>query len=66
MIKNNKFFTGSKPMYCDYIVFGFFIWARNSSKKQLLDKYDILWNWRERMLDLYDGFARKSNGFEIK
>jgi glutathione S-transferase len=66
MVKNNKFFTGSKPMYCDYIVFGFFMWARNSSKKQLLEKDDALWHWRERMLDLYDGFARKSNGYEIK
>lgn len=66
IIKDNKFFTGSKPMYCDYILFGFFMWARNCSKKQLLEKDDILWAWRERMLDLYDGFARNSNGFEIK
>ena len=48
------------------ILFGFFMWARNCSKKRLLEKDDVLWAWRERMLDLYDGFARNSNGFEIK
>ncbi len=53
-------------MYCDYLLFGFFMWARNTSPKQLLDKNDILWLWRERMLNLFDGFAKKSNGYEIK
>ncbi|MBT4108805.1 MAG: glutathione S-transferase family protein [Pelagibacterales bacterium] len=66
VIRNNNFFTGSKPMYCDYILFGFFMWARNTSPKQLLEKNDVLWHWRERMLNLFDGFARKSNGFGIK
>jgi hypothetical protein len=28
---------------------------------ELLDDGDILWAWRERMLDLYDGYARKAN-----
>jgi len=65
IIKTNSFFTGSKPMYCDYILFGFFMWARNTSKKQLLEKDDVLWHWRERMLNLFEGFARKSNGYEI-
>ena len=65
VIRNNIFFTGPKPMYCDYILFGFFMWARNTSPKQLLEKDDVLWHWRERMLNLFDGFAKKSNGYEI-
>ena len=65
ILKDNEFFTGSKPMYCDYMLFGFFMWARNSSKKKLLEKDDVLWHWRERMLNLFNGFARKSNGYEI-
>ena len=65
LLKNNDFFTGSKPMYCDYMLFGFFMWARNSSKKQLLEKNDVLWHWRERMLNLFEGFARESNGYDI-
>ena len=65
LLKENDFFTGNKPMYCDYMLFGFFMWARNTSKKQILEKDDILWHWRERMLDLFDGFARKSNGYAI-
>ena len=66
ILKNNNFFLGSKPMYCDYILFGFFMWARNTSKKYLLEKDDVLWHWRNRMLNLFDGFAKKSNGHEIK
>ena len=65
LLKNNDFFTGPKPMYCDYMLFGFFMWARNSSKKQLLEKNDVLWHWRERMLNLFEGFARESNGYDI-
>ena len=65
LLKNNDFFTGDKPTYCDYLLFGFFMWAKNSSKKQLLEKDDVLWHWRDRMLDLFDGFARKSNGYKI-
>ena len=66
IIKNNDYFTGDKPMYCDYLLFGFFMWARNTSPKQILDRDDLLWHWRDRMLNLFDGFAKKSNGYEIK
>jgi glutathione S-transferase len=66
IIKDNNYFTGDKPMYCDYLLFGFFMWARNTSSKQILDRDDLLWHWRDRMLNLFDGFAKKSNGYEIK
>ena len=66
IIKDNDYFTGDKPMYCDYLLFGFFMWAKNTSPKQLLDRDDLLWHWRNRMLNLFDGFAKKSNGYEIK
>ena len=66
IIKNNNYLSGSKPMYCDYLLFGFFMWARNSSPKQLLNTDDVLWHWRERMLNLFNGFAKKSNGYDIK
>ena len=65
ILKDNNYFTGKKPMYCDYMLFGFFMWARNTSKKRLLEKDDPLWHWRERMLNLFDGFAKKSKGYEI-
>jgi len=66
IIKNNDYMTGDRPVYCDYLLFGFFMWARNSSPKQLLEKDDVLWHWRNRMLNLFNGFAKKSNGFEIR
>lgn len=52
------FLAGARPAYIDYIVFGSFQWERIISNYELLDKDDILWAWRERMLDLYDGYAR--------
>ncbi len=46
------------PSYADYIVFGTFMWARCSSRFELLAGDDPLIPWRERMLDLFDGMAR--------
>ena len=65
ILRDNDYFTGKKPMYCDYMLFGFFMWARNTSKKKLIEKNDPLWHWRKRMLNLFDGFAKKSNGCNV-
>ncbi|NQV20381.1 MAG: glutathione S-transferase N-terminal domain-containing protein [Rhodospirillales bacterium] len=54
------FLGGQSPAYIDYIAFSSFQWERIISNFELLDENDILWAWRERMLDLYDGYARKA------
>jgi glutathione S-transferase len=57
-----KFLSGETPAYPDYILFGTFMWARIVSPLELLDKDDVVYAWRERMLDLFDGMARKAKG----
>jgi len=48
------------PSYADYILFGSFQWPRCISKFELLAKDDVLWGWRERMLDLFGGLGRSA------
>ena len=45
LLKNNYFFKLNKPIYFVYLLFGFFMWARNSSKnnyKKNMMYYGIL------------------------
>lgn len=51
---------GDAPDYADYIVFGSFMWARCVSSLAILEAGDPVQHWMERMLDLYDGMARKA------
>lgn len=57
------FVCGDAPAYGDYILFGAFQWARVMSPAVLLEKDDPLHAWRERMLDLHGGLARKARGY---
>jgi glutathione S-transferase len=59
------FLGGAGPTYADYAVFGAFQWARATSPFKLLEPDDPIGGWRERMLDLYGGFARKSVGYPV-
>ena len=54
------FLAGDAPAMADYIVFSPFQWARITSPFKLLEPDDPVFGWRERMLDLYDGYARKT------
>jgi glutathione S-transferase len=56
--KRQAFLAGAKPAYADYTLFSVFQWARVMSPQELLGPEDPLCQWRERMLDLFDGFAR--------
>jgi len=57
-LKRQPFISGSGPAYADYILFSVFQWARVMSPQELLAPEEPLAGWRERLLDLYDGFAR--------
>ncbi|MCE2510620.1 MAG: glutathione S-transferase family protein [Alphaproteobacteria bacterium] len=57
------FLCGETPAYGDYIVFGVFQWARCVSPFILLAEDDPIRQWRERMLDLFDGYARNFDGY---
>ncbi|MGY3620897.1 glutathione S-transferase family protein [Bradyrhizobium sp. USDA 10063] len=64
-LKTQPYLGGDKPNYADYIVFGGFQWARVVSPFKLLVESDPVYAWRERLLDAFDGMARKSPGFEV-
>ncbi|MCP1336731.1 glutathione S-transferase family protein [Futiania mangrovi] len=59
VLGQQSFVGGDAPDYADYAVFASFMWARVVSPLQLLEEDDPVHAWRERMLDLYDGMARK-------
>ena len=65
VVVQHKFFSGHGPGYADYIVFGVFQWARAMSPIRLLEPDDPLYAWRERMLDLFGGYAREAKVFPV-
>ncbi|MBR1152215.1 glutathione S-transferase family protein [Bradyrhizobium sp. JYMT SZCCT0428] len=64
-LKTQSYLGGGQPNYADYIVFGGFQWARVVSPFKLLGEDDPVYDWRERLLDAFDGMARKSPGFAV-
>ena len=63
--KTQPFLGGQAPNYADYIVFGGFQWARVVSPFKLLEADDPVHAWREKLLDAFDGMARKSPGYPV-
>lgn len=53
------FIGGQTPLFCDYIVFGAFQWARVVSSYPLLAADDPVRDWFERCLHLHDGLGAK-------
>ena len=62
-LKGRDFLGGATPDYADFIVFGGFMWARSVSPLRVLEPDDTLFAWRERMLDLHGGMARRAPCF---
>jgi glutathione S-transferase len=58
LLKRQPCVCGERPAYSDYILFSVFQWARVMSPHEVLAPENPLSAWRERMLDLFDGFAR--------
>lgn len=58
------FLCGQQPMYADYLAFGPFMWARTVTPFRLVEADDPVNDWLQRCLDLYDGLARRSPGFD--
>jgi glutathione S-transferase len=54
------FLGGATPLYPDYIVFGAFQWPRCVSAFELLAPDDPIAAWRDRLLDAFDGMARRA------
>jgi glutathione S-transferase len=64
-LKTQSYLGGEVPNYADYIVFGGFQWARVISPFRLLEADDPIYTWREKLLDAFDGLARKSPGYPV-
>lgn len=60
VLKKQDFLSGTTPAFNDYCLFGVFIWTRLVSPLELVAKDDPLWHWQDRMLDLFNGHARKA------
>ena len=65
VLLQNAFLCGKGPGFADYILFGTFQWARVVSPIRLLEADDPVFAWRERVLDLFGGYARQAKGFEV-
>jgi glutathione S-transferase len=64
-LRTQPFLGGHAPNYADHIVFGGFQWARAISAFAVLASDDPIYAWREKMLDAFDGLARKSPGYQV-
>ena len=62
-LAHQPFFCGARPAYADYIIFGTFQFARSMSPYRLVAPGDALYDWRGRMLDLFDGLGRSVTAF---
>jgi glutathione S-transferase len=65
VLVQNAFVSGKGPGYADYLLLGPFMWARAVSPIRLLEPDDPVFAWRERMLDLWGGYARAAKGFPV-
>ena len=65
VLVESQFVSGKGPGFSDYILFGAFQWARAVSPLRLLEPDDPLYAWRERMLDLWDGYGRQAKGYPV-
>ena len=66
VLAEQPFVSGRRaPGFADYILFGSFQWPRAVSPVKLLESEDPVYAWRERMLDLYGGLARKAEGYPV-
>jgi glutathione S-transferase len=65
LLIEQPFIGGRSPSFADYILFGAFQWARVMSPTHLLEPDDPVYIWRERMLDIHGGIARRALGFAV-
>ena len=60
-----EYLSGESPGFSDYIVFGAFQWARCTSSISILNSDDIVYKWREKMLNMYEGLALNAVSYPV-
>ncbi|MEE2805436.1 MAG: glutathione S-transferase N-terminal domain-containing protein [Pseudomonadota bacterium] len=58
-LRRQPWLSGPVAAYADYSVFGVFQWARLISPDDVIAADDPVSEWREKMLDRFDGLGRK-------
>ncbi len=64
-LSQQSYLCGDAAAYADYVLFGSFMWARTVCPRPILDVDDPIRAWRDRLLDLYGGYARKAPGYDV-
>lgn len=64
-LSKQEFISGETPGFSDYIIFGAFQWARCISDFSLLNDNDLIYVWREKMLNLHGGLALSAVGYPV-
>jgi glutathione S-transferase len=65
ILERQPYLSGEQPYFADYIVFAQFQWARSVCPIQLLAKDDPVYDWRDRLLDAFDGYAHNALGYPV-
>ena len=65
-LKTQPYFGGASPLYADYALFGVFQWARCISPFQLLAQDDPIAQWRDRLLQAFNGLAASAPGYDLE
>lgn len=60
VLQTQPWLSGASAPYADFLIFGAFQWARVVSSFALLTPDDIVAQWFERCLDLFDGLGRRA------
>ena len=64
-LSKQEYLSGETPGFSDYIVFGAFQWARCVSGFSILNADDIVFKWRDKMLNMYEGLALSAVGYRV-
>lgn len=63
-LTTHRYLGGAAPNLADYIVMGPFMWQRVVTTTDFYQAPAPVAQWRERMLDLFDGYARSAKSAE--
>lgn len=58
-LARTPYLSGNSPGWADYVAFGPFQWARSVSPFALVNSDDPIFEWRSRMIDLFDQAANQ-------
>ena len=64
-LSKQEYLSGETPGFSDYIVFGAFQWARCISDFSLLNADDIVYRWRDKILNMHDGLALSAVAYPV-